>query len=369
MKKLGLILTSILLVALVFTGCKKTNFSSSSIPSTFKVDIPSAISSSKTSKSLKSTKVGQVQGDDIYKQLRLFIAVGENAGDIVQSIMHAIGKYDLNKAQTFSYKSDEDGRTKNVKIEENVQFDNQTWMYELTTTDAQSEGDAVGGKALQVFWNNNPVKGIAILYPYNINREDSTDTWARGMFRIDYSEAGDYGYEQSMIVTISNLPTNDSDMYAMSSMKMFAGRNGDVVDVYGNSGHPNAHFFDSGKGFDWAFVASGNQNSDLAVAQVGLPPYTLDENSRDVLLNQYSIHNVFTKLISDWYLTNNGNTIDSLTLASYLANTQAPGFFNKDGFVAAGTAPTSDFNPLLSNINALSPYNPKYIADLSVKFK
>lgn len=366
MKKLSVILAGVFLVMLVFSSCKKQSFNQTSIPTTFKVDIPSSISSMDSS---KSAKTDQVQGDDIYKNLRFFIAIGEGAGDIVQGIMQAVAKYDLSEAMTFSYESDEDGRTKNAVIEENVEFEGETWMFELTTTDVESEGDDVGGKALQVFWNTNPVKGIAIIYPYNVNRTDSAEAWNHGMFRIDYSEAGEYGYEQSMIVSISNLPTDNKDIYAMSSMKMFAGRNGDVVDVYGNSGHPNAYFFNSGKGFDWAFVASGNQVSNLATAQVGLPPYTLDENSRDVLLNDYSIHSVFTQLITDWYYTENQTDIDSLTLAHYLGNAEAPGFFNQNGFVGAGTAPTADFNPLVENINALSPYNPKYIADLSIQFK
>ena len=366
MKKLSLVLISFLLVAFVFTSCNKESFNSTSIPSTFKVDIPDAISSTEN---LKSAKVDQVQGDDIYQNLRFFIAIGEGAADIVQDIMIAVKKHDLNKATSFSFESDEDGRTKNVIIEENVEFDNQVWMFALTMTDALSEGDAEGGNALQVFWNNDPIKGISILYPYNINRSDSADAWVHGKFRIDYSEAGQYGYEQSMIVYISDLPIDDDDIYAMSSMKMFAGRNGDVVDIYGNSGHPNAKFFNSGKGFDWAFVASGNNVSNLAVAEVGLPPYTLDENSRTVLLEDYSVYNVFTALITDWYFDANGSDIDSLTLAAYLGNAEAPGFFNKDGFIGSGTAPTSDFDALVDNINALSPYNPKYIADLKVEFK
>jgi hypothetical protein len=74
-------------------------------------------------------------------------------------------------------------------------------------------------------------------------------------------------------------------------------------------------------------------------------------------------------LIADWYYDENGTEIDSLTLAAYLQNTEAPGFFNKDGFLQAGEAPTADYNPLVTNIDALTPYNPKYIADLKVAFK
>ncbi len=366
MKKLSLILTGILMAALVFTGCKKDNFESSELPANFKVDIPNSISSFDNTKSVKVDAVG---GDEIYQHMRMFIAVGESSADIVQSIIYAIKQYNLDEAQTFSYTSDDDGRIKNVTIEENVEFDGTTWQYGLTMTDAESEGGDKDGKGLQIFWNNNPVKGVAILYPYNINRKDSTEAWNKGMFRIDYSEAQEYGYEKSMIVSISDIPVSADDVYGLDGMKMFVGKNGDVVDVYGNSAHPNAYFFNSDKGFDWAFVASGNQTSDLGVAEVGLPPYNLDENSRTVLLKDYSIYNVFTDLITEWYYDSTGTTIDSLTLAAYLQNTKAPGFFNKNGFLQAETAPSADFNALVTNIEALSPYNPKYIADLKVEFK
>lgn len=367
MKKISLALASILLLLLVFSSCKKTNdFDENSLPSTFKVDIPDAISNSSNA---KNAKVDEVNGDEIYEHLTFFIAVGEGAADIVQEIIVAIHQYDLDQATSFSFESDEDGRTKNLVVVENSEYDGTTWMYQLTMTDALSEGDADGGYAMQIFWNNNPTKGIAILKPYNINRSDSLESWTHGTFRIDYSEAGEYGYEQSMIVSIADLPLPSDEIYAIKSMKMFVGRNGDIVDVYGNSAHPNAKFFNSEDGFDWAFVAAGNQVSDIGVAEVGLPPYSLDESSRTVLLGDYSIHSVFTNLITEWYFDENGSDIDSLTLAAYLENAEAPGFFNKDGFIGSGTAPTADFNALVSNIQSLSPYNPLTIANLKIKFK
>ncbi len=367
MKKLSVVLTAIILVMFVFSSCKKdNNFDSSSLPSTFKVDIPSSISNSSSQKSMS---VDQLGGDEIYENMRLFIAVGDGAGDIITAIIQNIRKYDLDKAMSFSYTSDDDGRVKNVTIVENSEFNGTTWQYQLTTTDALEEGGDHNGIGLQIFWNNNPVKGIALLYPYNINRADSAENWNKGMFQIEYSEAGEYGYTQSMIVSIAGIPVPGHDEFEMRSLKMFVGKTGDIVDVYGNSAHPNARLFNQGDGFDWAFVASGNEISDLGVAEVGLPPYSLDETSRNVLLKDNSIHNVFTKVISDWYLAENGTAIDSLSLAAYLSNTEAPGFFNKDGFIGSGTAPTTDFNPLLTNIGSLSPYNPKTIGDLAITFK
>jgi len=367
MKKVSLILSAILLVMFVFSSCKKeTGFSEDSLPRKFKVNIPSAISSSTSTKSISAD---QASGDDIYQHLRFFIAIGEGAADIVQNIIYGINEYDLSKSMSFSFVSDDDGRTKNVTIVENSEFNGETWMYQLTLTDALEEGGDHDGIGMQVFWNNNPVKGIAILYPYNVNRADSTEDWNKAMFSIEYSEAGEYGYEQNMIVSIADLPVEATEIYALDGMKMFVGKTGDVVDVYGNSAHPNAYFFNSGKGFDWAFVASANELSNLAVAEVGLPPYDLDESSRKVLLEDYSVRSVFTTLISDWYYAENGSQIDSLTLAYYLGNAEAPGFFNQNGFIGSGDAPTTDYDALVTNIEALSPYNPLSIANLTVEFK
>jgi hypothetical protein len=367
MKKINAIILGFLMFSLVFASCKKeNNFDENSIPTNFKVEIPNSISNISQN---KSAKVDEMGGDEIYQHLRFFIAVGESGATLVQEIMRAIAKYDLSKAMTFSYTSDEDGRTKNITVIENVEFEGQTWMYQLTMTDVMSEQDEKQGVGLQVFWNNNPVEGIAILYPYNINRQDVSDAWRKGMFKIEYSETGENGYEQSMIVSVADLPVEFSDVYALKNIKMFVGRNGDFVDVFGNSAHPNATFYNSSKGFDWAFVASGNQTSDLAVAEVGLPPYLLNESSRTVLLGDYSIHTVFTNLISEWWLEEHGTEIDSLSLAAYLENAEAPGFFNQNGFIASGTAPVADYNPLVENIQSLAPYNPFDISELNIQFK
>lgn len=368
MKRISLILAGLFLFAFSFTSCEKQEdeLTSSTLPENFKVDIPSSLSNSTAP---TANKVDEMGGDEIYENLTFFIHVGEDAAELVQEIIRSIRGNNLSQAMSFSYVSDDDGRTKNVVITENSSFEGETWEYQLTITDAESEGNEDGGYAMQVFWNANPVKGIAILKPYNIDRSDSEDLWSQAIFRIDYSEAGEYGYGQSMIVYIDELPTPSGDVFAMSEMKMFVGKTGDIVDVYGNSAHPNAIMFNSEAGFDWAFVASGSESTDLAVAEVGLPPYLLDESSRTVLLEDYSVLNVFTELIQSWYWDNYGIQIDDLTLAAYLENAQAPGFFNQDGFIGSGTAPSDDFQELLTNINAMAPYNPFEIANMEIQFK
>lgn len=336
------------------------------LPESFKVDIPDAISHENMA--LKSAAVDTLQGNDIYEHLNTFIWIGEGAAEIVEDIILTIAIYRINKPMSLSYTSDEDARVKNLVVKDEAQFEIQIWDHELTITDAMSESNPDGGVAIQIFWNNNigdGIEGVALLKPYNINRDDEEAT-EDGVIRIDYSELGENGYDAEMIVQIAGLESVDPlvDPYAINSLKMFAGKKGDIVDVYGNTNHPNAKFFNGDAGFNWAFVASGHEKKDIGVAEVGLPPSTLDATSRNVLLEQYSIKQVFTDQIYDVW-----PNIDSNTVEAYLYNTEAPGFFNNDGFIQGGTAPNDEYDELLEQIQKLAPYNPKEVSNLSLSFK
>ncbi|NOY36662.1 MAG: hypothetical protein GXO83_03715 [Chlorobi bacterium] len=368
MKKLSLFFGSALLIAsLLFSGCEKNPApgpgEDSILPQSFKVDIPDAIS--RQASTNKSATVDTLKGNDIYEHLANFINIGEGAAGIVQDVIGAITVYHINKPMSFSFQSDDDGRTKNVTVVANSSYDNATWEFQMTITDAESEGNDDGGKAIQIFWNRDPVEGIALLKPYNIDRRnDGKD--ASAMFRIDYSETGDHGYDAHMLVYIAGLPVADplEDPYSMSALKMFVGKKGDYVDVYGNSNHPNATFFAGHAGFNWAFVAAGNGSDDIGVAEVGLPPSNLDEPSRSVLLGYYSIKDVFTREIMEVW-----PGIDPASIEAFLYNTSAPGFFDAAGFVSGGTSPGSQYDDLVARIQDLSPYNPKEISNLVIAFK
>jgi hypothetical protein len=146
---------------------------------------------------------------------------------------------------------------------------------------------------------------------------------------------------------------------------MFAGKKGDVVDVYGNSNHPNAILFSGTPGFNWAFVASGNDPANIGVAEVGLPPSTLDSDDRSVLLKEYSIKDVFTNEITAVW-----PGIDQNVLAAYLSTTAAPGYFNdSQGFISGGKSPGAAWDVLAKRLDTLSPYNPKATSNLSISFK
>ena len=159
---------------------------------------------------------------------------------------------------------------------------------------------------------------------------------------------------------------------------MFVGKNGDIVDVVGNSNHPNARFnpYDyEHKGFNWAFVASGDAGSDIAVAEVGLPYSSADISSRSSILEDNSIKHVLTREMTNYVVAAYaavGITLQPDEIADfitpYLTNADAPGYFNQNGFVKGGIAPNSSYAPLEGRIEQLVPFNPAEISNLIILF-
>jgi len=333
------------------------------VPENFHVDIPDALSYSATT---KSGQGDTLKGGEIYAHLRTFIKVGEGAAEIVQKVMESIRSNNINKAMELTYTSEDDNRAKRLKVLEQSEFDGKKFAYQLTISDVLNESNADGGKALQVFWNTKPVDGIAIICFANININDKTK-YPNFMARIDYNELQANGYEQEMVVSISGFPLADPsvDPYSLKTIKMFAGKKGSVIDVYGNSNHPNAKFFANDEvGFNWAFVATSDMNANIGIAEVALPPSNLTATDRETILKTYSLRNVFNNQIRKSYPDLNQFFIDR-----YLMNTQAPGYFANSGFVAAGTAPTTAYSAIQSRMDKLTPYQPSYVSSMSINFK
>lgn len=367
MKRLNYILSFVFLATVFFTSCDTDSVEPTDdniVPESFSVEIPASLKSSAL-KTAKSTQGDEMTGNETYEHLTTFINAGDEAAKIVEAVIKAIRAYDLSQPMSLSYTGDDDGRDKNLVVIADAEFEGTTWNYQMTITDADSEGNDDGGVAMQIFWNTGTVEGVAIMKPYNIDR-NTEDMYTRAMFRIDYSEAGNNGYEQEMTVYISGiaLPDAITNPYVMETMKMTVGKEGNIIDVYGNTNHPNAYILQSEIGFNWAFVAAGETDSDIGVAEVGLPPSDLNSNSRELILGTYSLKNVFTNAITRAF-----PDYPAYMISAYLENTEAPGYFNANGFVQGGTAPSTDYNAISSSIEQLVPFNPNEVSNLKVEFK
>lgn len=315
------------------------------LPESFRVVVPSSISNSAYEEGGRlsgRTKDDTLQGNDIYENLGTFIAIGDGAAEITEAIIFGLRKHQIDRVLSLSFISDDDNRVKNLVVESDVEFEGKPWEYMLTITDAESESNPDGGKAMQIFWNKRqPIMGIAIIKLFNINRVENPEA-GDAIVRINYSEESSLGYDAEMEVLISGVPLPNplDEPFAINNLHMFAGKKGDAVDVFGNSNHPNAILFAGNAGFNYAFVASGSDTKDIGVAEVGLPPSNLDASDREVLLKDYSIKNVFTNEINAVW-----PGLDPTLLATYLQNTSAPGYFSeKVGFIAGGESPGSEWD-------------------------
>ncbi|MBN1415572.1 MAG: hypothetical protein JW973_10765 [Bacteroidales bacterium] len=375
---------SFAVAALFFTSCEMDRLRPEGefgiLPERFKVDIPNSLSNSNFKSTFKSTANDTISGNAIYGHLNTFIAVGEVAADIVVATIWAIHFYNIEDVLYLSFTSDDDNRVKNLEVVKNVEFRDREWEYQLTITDAESEGNEDGGIGMQVFWSKNPIEGIALYKPYNLDRNKNKNA-EKAMASIEYSEKGTGDYETYMIVEVAGLPLPDGifEPFGMETLKMFVGKKGENIDVYGNSNHPNMQFNPNDNeavGFGWAFVASGNDSKDIAVAEVGLPRSSADITDREEILVDNSIKNVITRELTNYVvsqyakfgLTLNPEEVAAL-LTPYLKNADAPGYFNNHGFIQGGVAPNSEYSELESNIESLVPYNPYTITNLGIEFK
>jgi len=342
------------------------------IPAKFSVDIPDAISYEASS--LKSGQEDRLSGTDIYQPLGHFIKIGERAAEIVEEIIVSIRVNNINKAMKLTYKGDEDGRDKQLEVIEGATFAGQEWEYQLTVKDLGNINNEDGGEALQLFWNTNPVRGIALLKPANINFNDTSEV-KDAVYRIDYSEEIENGYSNEMTVYIANLPLANplEDPYSVDAIKLWAGKDGDFIDVRGNSNHPNARFFDKKReqGFNWAFVASSDEAKGIACAQVSLPPSNLDKTTREDIMDTYGVRKVFEKEIYQEFPELEGTTNPEYLalLDGYFEDAEAPGYFDKFGFLQGGEQPNENYQTVENRIKTLTPFNPKEVTEQKIEFK
>lgn len=366
--KINLIVALFASLILGLTACQKTNITDDKniVPSSFNIDIPTSISSDDGQKAATTDSLG---GQEIYRHMRFFIYTGEKSAQVLQQIMETIRERNLSQPMSFSFTSGDDNRVKNVVIVEKGTYNGYTYQYRLTMTDAELESASDAGLAMQVYWDKDPVQGVAVIKFRNLNA-NSYSLWGDGMALINYSQVPEGDYTQTMTVELSDLPNRVLDRFCIRSMKMKVGKTIDNrIDVWGNSDHPEAWLLvENPKGFSWSFVASADSARNLAVAEVGLPCDTLNISTRNQILNTYSVKNVLTNQYQQWFMNQYGISPDSTSLSKYLHNANAPGYFDQTGFVNAGQAPNGNYGNLNSAINNLTPFNPLEVHQLHIEF-
>ena len=98
--------------------------------------------------------------------------------------------------------------------------------------------------------------------------------------------------------------------------------------------------------------------------ELGLPLNTVDSDDRVVLLEYHSIYNVLYNEVMTVWPNSSQELVDA-----WLTNAEAPGYFNRSGFIQGGEAPSAEYLPLEERIDLLSPYNPSEIAGLEISFQ
>lgn len=324
------------------------------IPSAFSVEIPTAISSNTGTLTGRTSGDGDgvIEGDEIYESLRYFIYLGEESADILELTLKVAAVMETNNIRSFTFDGEDDNREKRIEITEDVTRGGVSYQYEMVMVDTENSD-----QALQLLWNTNPVSGVGILKPYNIDRTD--DVSQNAFLRIDYTE-DDANYDATMTISISGIePVENGDI---DNMKMFVGKKGDLIDLMGNSNHPNVVIIDDSfsGGRNYAFVGRGDETSDLGVVKLALPPSST--TTADVL-EDYSVYSVLEAEI------NAVANLDQSVIDAILIEAQSPAYFNNDGFITSGTDnKPSSFSASFVDLTGMNPFIPNDIKNLEIDF-
>jgi len=361
----ALFIAVFVLMALQLSSCTETKDegpepeeTGNVLPEKMTIDIPASLSAATSLKSgTATTESGVFDGNVMYYSLRTFVGVGEASAQLLDELITAIRTYDLGHEMDIYYSDEDDNfRAKHLIVKENVSFEGTKYAYKLSVQDSASEGNSDFGIGMQIYWNTSPVVGIAILKPENLNHKNND--MGSALFRIEYSEDSPE-YDATMVISIAGreVKAPSIDMYDIDNLKLFVGKKGDILDIYGNSNHPNGYFGDVAPdiiGINYAFVASANDAEDYSVAEIGLPPMTLDIDTRQEILKDYSIENVLIDAIAREHTEiTREDIVTYIESNEIMVNTKPAGFFSNGAFVASETAPDAKYELLVTRMDAL----------------
>jgi hypothetical protein len=363
--------STFLAIAAFLSSCSNEvtpKIATSDVPQNFSVEIPNSISPefNSTRRVQNNSRLAAdtvFDGGAIYEGIRGYIAIGELSARSITEIMKVAGALVSNNITSINYNGDNDKKPKNLTLSKDAVYLNKNYAFKMVVTDLNTSNTG-----LEVFWNTNPIDGIAILKPIDFDKDEENALHPNQLLRVDYAENSTLGYEKQMTVYITgrNIP-EDGDL---NNLKMFAGVKGNILDIYGNSNHPSTSLFDMGS-VNYSFRAKCDIIQDLAVAQVILPPSTVTSLSTTDISTKYSVKNIITNWAVAIYPPL-GTTEGLLFLNKYLKNTNPPGYFIRNtGFVGAETIPTIagvSFSSQITDLSSLNFYIPNDIKNLSIGF-
>lgn len=367
MKRLLMGFSAFVVLTILLVSCKdeednvtpdtNNDVAYTTVPSVFRVDVPDAISSN-TGTSNRVTKSDVIDGKVVYQPIPDYIKVAEHASEIVETLIIAVGKYNLSSAQELEFVSDDDGRTKNITVTESATAFGASWEYNLIMKDAD------GGTALQLAWNNSPIKGVALFNPYELDRTENVSL-KDALYQVEYDE-NVTDYDATMIVTIYNAPLDPNDLGTIDNMKMFVGKKGDNVDVTGTSNHPQLTFSSKKEaGLSYTFVARGSEAQDIGVIQAAIP-YSSVTSTNNVFDN-YSVYNVWADIIVAEFNVSEENA--KIHLDKNMINAGSPAYFKGAEFQGAGTAPGDIYTEGgFDDLSGLTPYSPLEVKNLELTY-
>lgn len=359
-----LLLLAVCVIAV--SSCKRSQGKEDTLPNSFVIDIPESLSNSALDAVTGNRSSDNLDGEELYELLRVFVRVGEDAAETINEIINGIRDNNIDRAMNTNFDGG-DGRQKNLTVTENVDYNGTTWGLKAVISDVES-----GNVAMQVFWTPGTMEGIAILKPYELDRNDHVDH-PDAMYMLEYTETT-ADYDKQMIVSITvDEPEED---WGIDALKLFVGKTGDIIEVRGNSNHPGVSLVNQNITTDrnWAFVGRCDEAKTISVAKVGIPASTETTNTH-AMLEANSIANIIEGEFWAMYDTTAWSQlhIDSAQtiVNNYVAAAQQPAYFSDaDGFINAGPAnqPT-DFSDDFVDLSALNPYIPANIKALAISFQ
>ena len=145
----------------------------------------------------------------VYQGLPLFIHIGENSAEIVEALILGIRQYNLSRAQALDFTSDDDGRMKELVVKEMPVVDGTVYQFGLQVKDKADDEIA-----MQVFWNNSPIEGIAIMNVYQMDRVNNDSSTLNTFYKVRYTE-NVIDADAEMEVWVADFPADASDTFAL----------------------------------------------------------------------------------------------------------------------------------------------------------